>query len=79
MVMAAVVLVLRWCLVTVSVGLLHPIIVVMVMLIDGNRIADVADLMSIPSGRRRGHAKRDDRESKDVPIESKSGHHGDGS
>lgn len=76
MVVPAAVVVLPRCFVTVAVGRLRPVIVVMVMLVDGDRIADVADLVSIPGGRRRGHAERDHGESEQVPDESKSGYHG---
>ncbi|HEX8624110.1 MAG TPA: hypothetical protein VF782_03425, partial [Allosphingosinicella sp.] len=72
-VVPAIVLVLSRCLVAVPVGSLHSIIVVMVMLVDGDGIADVTDLMGIPGGRRRGHAERDHGESEQVPDESKSG------
>lgn len=75
MVVPAIVLLLPGRLVTMAVGRLRSIVVVMVMLVDVDGIADVADLVRVPGGRRRGHAERHGCESEDVPEESKSGRH----
>lgn len=76
MVVPAVVLALSGRLVTVAVGHLNSTLVVMVMLVHRDRAGDVADLMGIPGGRRRGDAERDRREGEQVAEESKSGRHG---
>ena len=61
----------------VAVSHLHPvIIVVMMMLVDGDGIADVADLVSIPGCRRRSHAERRHNKGEQVPEKSKGRRHG---
>lgn len=74
---AIVVIVLSGRVVAVASGGLHSIIVVMVMLVDGDGIADVADLVRIPGSRRCRHAERHHDESEQVPEKTKSGHHGE--
>lgn len=59
-----------------TVGGLHAIIVVMVVLIDSYGIADVADLVRVPSGRGSRHAKRHRGDSERVAEKTKSGRHG---
>lgn len=72
---AIVVIVLSGRVVAVASGGLDSIIVVMVMLVDGDGIADMADLVRIPCSRRRGHAERDHGESEQVADKSKSACH----
>lgn len=76
--MPAVPVVLGGRLAAMAMGCIYPVIVVMVVLVDGDGVSDVADLMSVPSGRRCGHAKRDHYEREYVPDESKSWHHSEG-
>lgn len=57
-------------------GNLHSI-VVMVMLVDGDGIADVADLVRVPGSRRCRHAERHHDEGEQVPEKTKSVPHGE--